>query len=172
MFVSENSSSRHDEEGKPGDMFVVLCVCWGRAGEYVTMTSKPTESSTTLFKWAFPSWTLQTAMNSEAAAGEGSPREPQLCNMIIWFTDQDTGTWVGWQRWEKQKPVFSWELLRMWKGKERKKKTGGRGEKLKSSSQKRVRDRQGAMRHKDPSTRAQRKCTYIGKIDKLQESTV
>lgn len=54
MFVSENSNSHHEEEGKPGDMFVVLCVCVhvrrGRVGEYVTMTNKPTESSTTLFK--------------------------------------------------------------------------------------------------------------------------
>lgn len=54
MFVSENSNSHHEEEGKPGDMFVVLCVCVhvcrDRVGEYVTMTNKPTESSTTLFK--------------------------------------------------------------------------------------------------------------------------
>lgn len=55
MFVSENSNSHHEEEGKPVEMFVVLCVCVcrGRAGQYVIMTNRPTERSTTLLNERF-----------------------------------------------------------------------------------------------------------------------
>lgn len=99
-------------------------------------------------------------MNSEVAAGEGSPEQPQLCNMIMWFTDQDTGTRLGLTAMRKQKPVVCWELLLYrWKGKGEKRENRREGRKV-CYGQKRVRDRQGAMWPKDPSKRAQKMCLF------------